>query len=146
MGKEKTSLGVESPAVLTHIASIQAVITRMAGSSASMKTWCATLVGATAVLDHLAGWKVLVVIVPIAVIAILDSYYLAMERDFRRAYNKFVKRLHRQQLEESELFVIRSKSVGVKDLFDTFTSKSVWPFYLLLVGMVIGISFIPGGN
>lgn len=39
------SIDIDSPAVQTHITSIQGIISRMAGNSAVCKNLCVTLVG-----------------------------------------------------------------------------------------------------
>ena len=74
-------LGVESPAVQSHLAMLQGVIGRLAGNSASCKTWCVSLVSALAVVVAQSGKVQLLLIaaLPILLFAALDSYYLGLE-------------------------------------------------------------------
>jgi hypothetical protein len=78
------------PAFLAHMNMLQSVITRLAGNSASCKTWCSGLV--TTVLS-LAGSARLpqllpLALVPILVFAFLDTNYLCEERRFRKRFEE----------------------------------------------------------
>ena len=78
------NLDVESSAVQKHLEIIQGVITRMAENSRSCKVWCVTLVAATLVLVARTGepQHALIALVPTALLLVLDTYYLALERAF----------------------------------------------------------------
>ena len=136
---EPLSLGPDSEAVHTHLSLIQDVIRRMAENSRSCKIWSVTLVSAVLVLvartqnpDH-----ALIAIVPIALFLFVDTYYLSLERRFIGSYNNFVSRLHSGDLMMSELFEVRPAGSVPRDFFASFTSFSIWPFYLLVAATVV---------
>ena len=79
-----------SLADIEHLKLIQNVITRMAGNSFLIKGWSVTLVaglGAVAKSQNEAGvaWIAAGVVV---VFAILDAFYLALERAYRDLYRR----------------------------------------------------------
>lgn len=71
-----------------HLEFLQDVITRLAGNSFLIKGWSITLATAVvgfAVKDGGPGFA-LVGLVPVAVFALLDTYYLGLERAFRARF------------------------------------------------------------
>ena len=68
---------------------IQAVITRLAGNSFLLKGWTVTLVaGLTAFAKADANRSfALIALAVVAIFAVLDAYYLALERAYRRLYD-----------------------------------------------------------
>lgn len=72
-----------------HLELIQSVVSRLAGNSASTKTWCVTLVAAIFALsakDANQNYFILALL-PVIVFWMLDSYYLSQERAFRALYD-----------------------------------------------------------
>ncbi len=73
----------------THLQMIQTTIGRLAGQSTTIKGWCVTLtsallgLGATSTTAMLPG----VAIYVIGVFALLDAYYLTLERGYRTLYD-----------------------------------------------------------
>jgi hypothetical protein len=72
-----------------HLKLIQAVVTRMASNSFLLKAWSVSLVAGLSALsraqsDRSFAWIALAVVV---VLALLDAYYLALERAYRRLYD-----------------------------------------------------------
>jgi hypothetical protein len=73
----------------THLQMIQTTIGRLAGQSTTIKGWTVTLtsallgLGATSNTALLPGLAIYV----IAVFALLDAYYLTLERSYRTLYN-----------------------------------------------------------
>lgn len=142
MCKEKYDLN--SSAVQTHLQMYQAVIARMASNSSSVKTWCVTLVAALLVLiaDGKAGFSIYIVFVPIVLFFMLDVYYLAMEKRFRAAYNKFVERLHQQDETASNyLFKIKPAKEVNEFILKSLASIAIWPFYGLVSLLAIALVF-----
>ena len=130
-----SSAGVEF-----HLKLTQDVVARMARNSALTKTWCATLVAAIMVLVARTEVPMYlwVAVVPIVLLCFVDTRYLAQERAFRRSYNEFVKQLHRQELDQTALFIIGSR-VSAKENWSALGSWSVLPFYTGMTVAVVGM-------
>ena len=134
------NLGIESPAVRAHIEMMQGVITRMAESSRSCKLWCVTLVAAVLVLVARTEKPdyIFIALIPAALFLFLDSYYLALERAFRKSYDTFVCKLHENTLKESEVYRVISVGMGWRlvgrSLID---SLSILPFYIMIVATIV---------
>ncbi len=136
---EQQPLNEESSAVQAHLTTMQGVIQRMAENSRSCKVWCITLVSAILILITRTGesWHALIALVPAVLFLVLDIYYLALERGFRRSYDAFVKKLHSGQLTSSDLYTV-APTGGIPKLFArSKLSFSIWPFYLTLVVMIL---------
>ncbi len=74
---------------LGYLNLIQANISRMAGNSALMKGFSATIVATVLAmsLDE-TNWKyILITIIPVLIFALADAYYLGLERKYRNLYN-----------------------------------------------------------
>jgi hypothetical protein len=82
---------IEVDQKVAHLQMVQAVITRMAGNSFSLKTLSATLVAAVlAYLGAVAGASKLVAIagaLAVVLFWLLDATYLRLERLFRKLYD-----------------------------------------------------------
>ncbi len=127
-----------SSAVQAHLSIVQAVIARMAESSRSSKTWCITIISAILVLGvGMAGFDHLwVAYVPVVLFLGLDMYYLALERRFRGSYNAFLRKLRNGDVAASDLYEVAPEGPAVKSWFATLGSVSIWPFYLVLAGLI----------
>lgn len=131
-------LNDESVGVQAHLTITQGVIQRMAANSASCKGWCITLVSAILVVIADKGKPnyLAIAFIPILLFLALDTYYLALERCFRTAYNKFIETLHAGQLVPRDLYVVTPEGSVAKSFRSALASPSVWPFYLTLAVMV----------
>ena len=132
---EQLQLNHESSAVQKHLEIMQGVINRMAENSRSCKVWCVTLVAATLVLVARTGepQHALIALVPTLLFLFLDSYYLALERAFVGSQNAFVAKLHRGELESSDLYRVVPTGMGWRLVGRCLLgSVSIWPFYLLV--------------
>ena len=141
---EQLRLNHESSAVQKHLEILQGVINRMAENSRSCKVWCVTLVAATLVLVARTGepQHALIALVPTFLFLFLDSYYLALERAFIGSQNAFVAKLHRGELESSDLYRVVPTSMGWRLVGRCLLgSVSIWPFYLL-VGVTILLTWL----
>ena len=130
----------ESSAVQSHLTIIQGVINRMAENSRSCKVWCVTLVAATLVLVARTGepQHALIALVPTLLFLFLDSYYLALERAFIRSQNAFVAKLHRGELESTDIYLVVPTGMGwVLVGRCLLGSLSIWPFYLLVTVTIL---------
>ena len=140
---EDKHLGVDSSAVQKHLEIMQGVIARMAENSRSCKLWCVTIVAAVLVLVARTdeAQNVLVALIPTALFLFLDSYYLALERAFRKSHETFVDELHGNKLRESEIFRVESTGMNWILVIGSLISTSVWPFYLLVVATILVARF-----
>jgi hypothetical protein len=138
-----TSINIDSSSVQNYLNSLQSIINRMAGNSSSSKTWCITLVSAIIAFASDKGKpdSIWVALAPICLFLLLDSYYLALERQFRSLYNQFVSKLHSDKVEAKDLFVLTPISDNGNIWMSTIQaifSFSVWPFYGLIC-LMLGI-------
>ena len=135
------SLTPESTAVQSYLGILQSVIGRMAANSTSCKTWCITLVSAVVVVVADKGRPdyVWIGLIPLALFACLDSYYLGLEKSFRNTYNDFIDKLHAGRAKVGDVFIVAPGGGALGELAAialAFVSVSVWPFYLLLASMM----------
>ena len=132
------NLGIESPAVRAHIEIMQAVITRMAENSRSCKFWCVTLVAAVLVLVARTEKPdyIFIALIPAALFLFLDSYYLALEKAFRKSHETFVDKLHENELKVSEVYKLEWEGMNWRLVIRSFGSTSIWPFYLILTATI----------
>jgi len=131
---EASKLRIDSPAVESHLRMIQGIISRLASNSAAAKAWCIGLVSGLTLLVAEAEKPELFVVpmLPIVLFAALDAYYLGLERQFRRAYSSFARKLHDGTATVDDAFVLSpptSWRTTLSDGFDAVFSFSVWPFY-----------------
>ncbi len=136
---EQTRLDHDSTAVQKHLEIVQGVITRMADNSRSCKVWCVTLVAAVLVLVARTGepQHALIALVPTLLFLVLDAYYLALERAFRRSYDDFVCRLHCGQLAQQHMYNVKPTGMGRALVMRCLVSLSIYLFYLLVAATVI---------
>lgn len=132
---EKSELWpADNPAVTAHITMLQGIITRLAANSASCKTWCLALVGAS--LSFAAGMHSPALaafsIVPVLVFAILDSYYLAQERAYRHLYGVIADKIRDGSYARADAFEARAP-LQPGAVIGAFASWSILPLYLGLL-------------
>ena len=139
MGKE-TPLDHKSSAVHKHLEIMQGVIARMAENSRYCKVWCVTLVAATLVLVARTGEAAhaLIALAPTALLYLLDSYYLMLEKGFRKSYEAFVGKLQAREIFGSDLFHVHYEGSKVRGFAWAMSmSFSVLPFYVAVVVTVL---------
>ena len=114
MTRDETSTSVQ-----THLTILQGVIERLASNSKSLKAWCITIVAAILVVvaDKNKPDYVLIALIPTVMFCVLDMYYLALEKGFRKAYEGFVCKLHGGTLTINDMYVVKpiGKNVVVMD-------------------------------
>ncbi len=136
-----STLNLDSPSVQSYLTILQGVITRMASNSASAKSWCVALVSAIVVIiaDKGNPAYVWIALVPIVLFCFLDAYYLGLERLFRDVYNGFIRKLHGGTATIEDVFIIAPGGIGavLRSAAAATLSLSVWPFYGLLVVMLV---------
>ncbi len=144
MDTEQSQLTPESPAVMKHIDMYQGIINRMAANSASCKQWAIGLASALLVLmakEEKIEFSWLIVI-PVLLFCFLDAYYLALEKQFRSAYGSFIQKLHDGELQENELYRVKTDGKLPKTFVESLFFWAVWPFYGGMLGLVAGAVWI----
>ncbi len=124
----------DNPAVIAHLASLQAIITRLAGNSAQCKTWCLAIVSA---LFGFAGAMkndriVAAAIIPIVIFGLVDAAYLGREKAYRDLYNSLAAMVRNGTYTLADSFNLTTPANGGRFL-SALKSWSVWPIYLGLV-------------
>ena len=111
----------------------------MAENSRSCKVWCVTLVSAILVLVARTGEPrhALLALAPALLLFLLDAYYLALERTFRKSYEAFVAKLHKVSPEPGDLYVVKPVGMGIGLFAACLKSFSVWLFYAVLIATIV---------
>lgn len=118
----------------------QELIKRMTENSRNAKTWCISIVSALLVFSSKTlalPWFVLVL--PILPLMYLDMYYLALETFYREQYDALKKKYKKGEIDIYNVYDMESPT-GKLEILYQIRSKSIWPFYglLLLVAVAIG--------
>ena len=113
-----------------HLNMIQSVISRMANNSLQVKCWCLAIVGAAIALSR--SWIIAVCTLPVILFCFLDTHYLTEERAFRGLYNEV-----RVKTDEEIDFSMEKNN---EPLREAFKSWSIWPFYISLIILLIGVA------
>lgn len=136
--------------VVAYLEFLQNVISRMGGNSANIKAVIAVihtifitmLITVETLKDY---WWVGLIIATIGMI--MDAYYLALERMYRKRYNNFVKKINEGQLDEKEIYNMNPKNTDLKYeviavMLESLKSFSVVGFYVLMMGVTVLLKFI----
>lgn len=138
-----------------YLLMMQSNIERMANNSASCKTWLTTIVaGFLAIgcsVTALNGW-IFLALLPIGMFWYLDGYYLSLERALRNREKDFLNKTNSVGVEyKAALFNFKpllKSIVCEEDIHKGFVktsgqwkTRSVLPFYLSLVVVVVIITF-----
>ena len=136
--------------VVSYLESLQSVISRMGGNSANIKALIAVVYTIfitilIAIKELKKYWWIGLIIVFIGIL--MDTYYLALEKMYRRKNNDFVDNLNNGQVDEKAIYNMHPKSTYLKyELFavmlDAVRSFSVIVFYILFIGITILLKFI----
>ena len=122
----------------------------MGGNSANIKALIAVVytifITILIAVKELKGyWWVGLIIALVGMI--MDTYYLAFERMYRKRYNNFVKKLNENQIDEKEIYSMNPKNTDLKYevfavMLEAVRSFSVIGFYILFIGITILLKFI----
>lgn len=126
---------------IAHLNMIQGAVTRMAGFSASAKTFCVTILAAIIALAVQAGTAKLALgaIVAVICLGLLDLYYLTLELRFRSEYDRIAKR----SLSEAADLRIKPAKFTVACFSKAATSLSILLFYIPILLACVG-AFVYG--
>lgn len=120
---------------LAHLGFIQLVINRLASNSFIIKGWCITLVAALTAIslpDNML--LILIAYFPIIIFWLLDTYYLWQEKLFRGHYDE-VRIKKEKEIDFGMKF--SQKTINSRTYLKTAFSKTILPFYLILLGTVV---------
>lgn len=148
--KEKIIDLKDHSSVVAYLEFLQNVINRMGGNSANIKALIAVVytifITILIAVKELKGyWWVGLIIALVGMI--MDTYYLAFERMYRKRYNNFVKKLNENQIDEKEIYNMNPKNTDLKYevfavMLEAVRSFSVIGFYILFIGITILLKFI----
>lgn len=148
--KEKIIDLKDHSSVVAYLEFLQNVISRMGGNSANIKALIAVVytifITILIAVRELKGyWWVGLIIALVGMI--MDTYYLALEKMYRKRYNNFVKKLNKNKIDEKEIYNMNPKNTDLKYevfavMLETVKSFSVTGFYILFIGINILLKFI----
>jgi cytochrome c biogenesis protein CcdA len=116
---------------------IQGIINRLAGNSSAFKGWMVTITAAllgVAINNH-KPWLAWLAVYAIFVLAVLDAYYLALEKSYRKLYKTEAAE------KEQDRWSLSVDAPGLGKVLAASRSPSVWPFYgsALIVAIIAGV-------
>lgn len=141
-------LDIESKAVQTHLSFLQDIISRLSDKSSTCKNWCITLTSAFILLSLRLdnGSKyILLSYIPIFLFALLNLYYIYLEKSIREQYDDFIGKLHKDEIIASDIYKINVKSrekCNCCQWKSTIVSPSILIFYLPLFTINIIITLL----
>jgi hypothetical protein len=117
---------------------IQGVINRLAGNSSAYKGWMVTITAALlgVAINNSKPWLAWFAVYTICILALLDSYYLALERSYRELYSTATEHSGQDQWSMS------ARPVGPSKVLAATISPSVWIFYgsAIVAAVIVGFS------
>lgn len=136
--------------ICTYIQILQDVITRMGTNSSNIKALIAVIytifvtviIAVNKLKEH---WWIGLIITFIGIM--MDTYYLALERMYRKKYNKFLKSVNENKIEEEIIFDMNPRGTDLKfetlaEMLECCKSFSVWGFYILFIIIAIVLKVI----
>lgn len=126
---------------IAHLNMVQGAVSRMAGFSASAKTFCVTILAAIIALAIQAGTAKLAfgAIVAVVCLGLLDLYYLTLELRFRSEYERIAQR----PLSDAADLRIKPAKFTAACFRKAATSLSILLFYIPILLACIG-AFVYG--
>jgi uncharacterized membrane protein len=122
-----------------HLQMIQAVIDRMGRNSFLLKGWSISLVAALLGLavDKANSDFAVIAAVGATVLALLDGYYLAVERRYRDLYNEAI-----DQAQTVAEWSLTAKKVKAGDVWSALFSATVLPLHgtAIVCAVVVALS------
>lgn len=130
---------------ISHLQMIQSVISRMGSNSFSIKGWTAAIMVALYALigDEISKESIIVTVIPVVVMWFLDTYYLVLEKKFRKLYDT-VRLKNETEIDFSmnfssiEITLAEMKKYG---FLNCMFSISVLPFYMVCLVVTFLIYF-----
>lgn len=136
---------------IKYLEFLQNIITRMGNNSFLVKGWAITIV--SALLGFFANNKIsfkelsniIILLVPIVGFLVLDSYYLRLERIFRKKYETVVEEINKGTFNGTNIFKISGKNTKNEktNFMNVICSGTILLTYGPIVA-ILGILFIIG--
>lgn len=132
-----------------HLDRYQAIISRLAGNSVQVKTWCFTVAAALSAIAVDQREPAVFVIGAALVCAFfyLDSYYLALEKHFRDASTRLATRFaNGEPVPLTELVVVAPPHDRIKPsriLMCGASSQTASIYFVVIVGLAVGALAVP---
>jgi hypothetical protein len=123
---------------LEHLKMIQAIIARLAGNSFLIKGWTVTLVAGLNVLAKTDSDRsfALIAVAIIGVFALLDAYYLALERRYVALY-----RTEAARTTETS-WTLDAGSATAADMRAALIRPAVWPLYAAALAGSLAVAWL----
>lgn len=81
----------------------------------------------------------------IVTFAVLDIYYLGLEKAFQNSYNQFISKLHTNTLTAQDLYAVKPVNKGLYFLMKCSISPSISIFYLGLSILIFIMKWVVFG-
>lgn len=135
----------ENSAVCTYLEFLQNAINRMSTNSGAIKalivvvyTIFITILIAIKEFDKY-WWLGLIISI---ISMLMDAYYLALEKMYRKKYNNVVNDLNNGKLDEKQIYNMNPKNTELEHeviavMIESIKSFSILPFYSLFIALTI---------
>jgi hypothetical protein len=140
---------IEKPSddlIISHMNTLQGIITRFSMQSSNCKTLCLTLVAA--ILALLAANKepqtLKIAYSVLGLMTWMDAYYLSMERTAVNLSNLCSHKIQNGSFTNADVYNIIIGGKGMNALLNAckaIISHSIWPFYGILLGSILAIQW-----
>ncbi|MRX40159.1 hypothetical protein GJU43_12800 [Flavobacterium sp. LC2016-23] len=129
---------------IQHREFVQNIITRMNANSFQIKSLTITIISAFLAI-YATTTKELFLIIPIPIVVLfwfLDTYYLQQERKFKGIYND-ITGLNNNPITTNTYQISPNLYIGKEyNYWNAFSSKTLFPFYLLIIVFLLFSYFI----
>ena len=132
---------------IEYLQMIQNAISRMSTSSALFKGFSATIVAGISMISYCQQNTTVIILsfLPVVLFAILDTYYLLLEKRLRYLYNLVREGNHpcdyNMKLDHKKVEDKKSAEIRVVDCIKSF---SIWPFYLTMILVLLTVVIMKG--
>jgi len=149
MESDKTLVRNDDQNFFGYLSLIQGVVTRMAGNSALMKGFAATLIAAMlgmSIVETIKWYYIAIAVIPLIAFIRLDIYYLQLERRYRNLYKLIASNQDlvyvvrcTLDLKSPDLEKYKEEIKKNSGFFKTAFSASIWQFYVWFIILAFGL-------
>lgn len=124
-----------------YLAMIQEPISRLSTASSIFKGFAATIVAGFLALSNedIRLPLLLLSFIPVIAFAVIDTYYLQLERLYRGLYNDVLMDRHKTDFSMQISYNRDSKKRANASIFQCLKSPSIWLFYPVIIAVLIAI-------